>query len=146
LKVVDFATCFEGLTGRSEKLERLTRTRAVAKKSLDKEVGKEVPGSDSGSKFVRCASPASSHCLSRKPNGCCGGEGRSNRNNPESISGFSSGGKKDRKDCTPSCARKGNARKHDGKYVSAAAELACVLLFGHTMSELLDSEETSGSK
>lgn len=127
-------------------MERLTRTKAAAKKSLDREVGKNVTGNDNGGKFVPCASPANSHCLSREPNGCCDGDGKSDRDNPESISGLSCSGKKDRKNCASSGSRKCNTRKHDEKYVSGAAELACVLLFGHTMSELIDSEETSGSK
>ena len=146
MKVVNFESWFEELTGRSRKLERLTRTKEAIAQSVDREVGKENTELGNGGKNVPCASPANSHCLSRKENGCCGDEHKPNRNDWESLSGFGDSGRKERKDCTSSCARNGKNRRGDGKYVSGAAELACVLLFGHTMSELLESEESSGSK
>lgn len=47
-------------------------------------------------KETAAASPANSHCPGRKPNGCCGEQERSNRDNLESISGLTAGGKNDR--------------------------------------------------
>jgi hypothetical protein len=127
-------------------LERLTPTEEARAHTPDTEVGKEIIECDSHGKNVPCGSPSNSHCLSRKQNGCCGEKHEPKRNEWESISGFGEGGRKERKDCTSSCSRNGKNRKRDGKYVSGAAELACVLLFGHTMSELLESEESSGSR
>lgn len=127
-------------------MERLTRKDKTATESCETEVGKKITQNESDGKTVPCASTANSHCLSRKANGCCGEHGSSNRNSRESISGSSGSGKNNRKHCTSSCARKDSKRKPDGEYVSGATELACVLLFGHTMTELLDTEESPGSK
>ena len=122
MKVVDFEIRFEELTGRSEKLERLTRTR-------------------NDGKFVRCASPLNSHCLNRKGHGCCGDQMSSFATARESISASETSGRKGRKESTPAESRKGDSRRRQGRFVSAAEELACVLLFGHSMSELLESDD-----
>jgi hypothetical protein len=127
-------------------LERLTRTEETNDHTTGTEVGKEITQCDTYGKNVPCGPPSNSHCLNRKQNGCCGEKHIPKRNDWESISGFERGGRKERKDRTSSCSRNGKNCKPDGKYVSGAAELACVLLFGHTMSELLESEESSGSK
>jgi hypothetical protein len=145
VKVVDFESCFEELTGRSEKLERMTGTEEATSQSSDAEVGKEITGFENNGKNGRCASPANSHCMNRKEKGCRGEKHEPHRNDWELFSDSGGVGRKERKDCTPPRARSGMNRKPHGKHVSGAAELACVLLFGHTMTELLESEESSGS-
>jgi len=127
-------------------LERLTRKRETAGESPEAEAGKEITRFDSAGKFLPCASAAGARCLSGKLRGCRGDEENPDRNNLELFSAFSGGGKNDRKDCTSSCGRKGSTGRGDGKYVSGAAELACVLLFGHTLSELTGTDISPESK
>lgn len=127
-------------------MERLTRTKETAPQSSDIEIGKEITEFESDDKNVRCVSPVNSHCLNRKQNGCCGEEHEPNRNVRELFSDIGKDGREERKDCASPCAPSGKNRERDRKYVSGAAELACALLFGHTMSELLESEESSGSR
>jgi hypothetical protein len=127
-------------------LERLTRTGETATRPPEAEVGKDVTRSQTDGKILPCSSPADSHCLGRKTNGCCGDGGSSKRNVRESISGSSASGKNGRKDCASSCSREAAKGGRDGEYVSGAADLACVLLFGHTVKELLQDEDSPGDR
>jgi hypothetical protein len=146
VKVVDFEIWFEELTGRSEKLERLTRLKATASELLKAQVGEEVKEYNNDGKHVRCASPADPHCLSRRRNGCCGDLVEPNSSERESISASGKNGRKSRKQSSHTGTRKAGTHRRDGIYVSGAAELACVLLFGHTLKELLDSDPSDRSR
>ena len=127
-------------------MERVTRAREAANESQDPDAGKEVTQFESDGKNVPCSSLNNPRCLSRKQNRCCGEKHEPKRNDWESISAFGKGGRNERKDCAPTCAPEVKTGKRDGKYVSGAADLACVLLFGMTMSELIESEDSPGSR
>lgn len=127
-------------------MERLTPKREAGARTTGAEDGKEIAQFESDGKNVPCASLNNPRCLSRKHNRCCGEKHEPKRNDWESISASVNGGRNERKDCASTCAPKARCGKRDGKYVSGAADLACVLLFGQTMSELIESEENSGSR
>lgn len=102
-------------------MERLTRSKQGAAGAVGPEADVPVTACDNGS-FVPCAPSA------------------------ESISACAGRGGKDAEDCARRDARKDRFGNAYGRNFSAAEELACVLLFGHTMSELVDAEEISGSE
>jgi hypothetical protein len=127
-------------------LERLTRPKPTSSESLERQAGEQVQEYNNDGKYGRCGSPAGSHCLSRRRNGCCGHLIEPNSSERESISAPGESGRESRKESSRTGGRNGGNYKRDWRHVSGAAELACVLLFGHTMSELLDSDPSHRSR
>ena len=127
-------------------MERLTGSEATSSEAPNTQVGEEVQECTNEGKYIRCASPADSRCLSGRLNGCCDHLIEPNSKEWESLSASRTSGRKSRKESSQTGVRKAGTCERDRRPVSAAADLACVLLFGHMMNELLDSDPSHRSR
>ena len=127
-------------------MERLTGADLTSSDSQEMETGKERTLCGKDGNNTGCPSPAHSPCLNRKRGGCCGERPEANRIHWESVSAFAGDGRNDRNESTSTDRRGSSPDGRDREHISGAAELACVLLFGHTMTELLESRHSPRSK
>jgi hypothetical protein len=107
-------------------LDRLTGRIEAGEKARIPGAQSERADCTAGEGFIACSRPVDS-CRGAGGDACCRTRGRSVPAGAESVSARVTGGKKSR------------------KHLSGAADLACILLFGHTAAELLEADDTAGS-